>query len=99
VDENRRGGDHRSLVSPATGGAVSSEYVEMLTVGAVWAGVKRDADVLADHVLGELRAQRRLVREAGELVEDEAVARGIICDRVIGALRRMDGVFAAHGIC
>lgn len=99
IEENRQGGDHRSLISPATGSAVASEYVEMLTVGAVWAGVERDADRLADHVLDELRRQRRLVREGGELVPDEAAARDVVRRRAAGALVRMDGLFAAHGIC
>jgi SAM-dependent methyltransferase len=99
IDENRRGGDHHVLISPATGSALGSEYVEMLTVGAVWAGVERDVVRLADHVLGELRAQRRLVREAGELVADEATAREVVQRRVAAALVRIDGLFAAHGIC
>ena len=99
IDENRRGGDHRGLVSPATGGAIDSEHVEMLTLGALWSGHERDADGLTDHVLGELRRQRRLVRENGVLVDDEAAARPIVRARVSSALSRIDGLLTAHGIC
>jgi hypothetical protein len=99
IDENRRGGDHHVLISPATGSALASEYVEMLTGGAIWAGVDRDVERLAEHVLGELRRQRRLVREDGQLVADEAAARPVVQRRVARALERTDGLFAAHGIC
>jgi predicted O-methyltransferase YrrM len=99
IEENRRGGDHRNLVSPATGGALASEYVEMLTLGAVWSGVGRDIDRLTRHVVEQLRLQRRQVREDGALVEDPALETAIVAKRVANALRRVDGLFRAHGIC
>ncbi len=99
IDENRRGGDHGSLISPATGGALGSEYVEMLTVGAVWSGMERDPEQLTDHAVGELRRQRRLVREDGVLVDDEVASRDIVHRRVSRALDRIDGLFTAHGVC
>lgn len=99
IDENRRGGDHSALISPATGGAIGSEYVEMLAVGAIWAGVTPEVEPLADHVLDELRRQRRLVREDGALVTDEAIAAHVVRRRVARALGRVDGLFARHGIC
>jgi hypothetical protein len=98
VDENRRGGDHCSLISPRTGGAVASEYVELLTVGAVWDGVAERVDALTDRVLDELHHQDRLVREAGELVTDPNVERAVVVGRVDRALERIGGVFRAHGI-
>lgn len=98
IEENRRGGDHRSLVSPATGSTIESEYVEMLTLGATWAGLPREPDAIADHVLAELAAQRRLVREAGELLDDPTAARAVVRRRAADALGRIDGLFAAHGI-
>jgi SAM-dependent methyltransferase len=98
IEENRRGGDHRCLISPATGSALGSEYVEMLTVGALWSGLERDLDRLVEHALGELQLQRRLVREDGELVRDAAAAETVVRGRVTKALTRIDGLFAAHGI-
>ena len=46
-----------------------------------------------------VRRQRRQVREGGELVVDESAARAIVRKRAATALARMDGLFAAHGIC
>jgi SAM-dependent methyltransferase len=99
IEENSNGGDHRSLVSPLTGGALGSEYCEMLTIGHVWAGADRDADLLADLVIADLQRQGRLVREKGELVQEWDVARGVVHDRVERTFERMDGIFRRHGIC
>jgi SAM-dependent methyltransferase len=98
IHENRNGGDHQSLVSPRTGGAVTSEYVEMLTMGALWEGEAAEVGPLADRAVAELARQDRLVREAGELIRDPAAARTIIEGRVERALERADGLLRSHGI-
>ena len=49
--------------------------------------------------MGELRRQRRLVREDGVLVDDEVASRDIVHRRVSRALDRIDGLFTAHGVC
>ncbi len=99
IEENRNGGDHRSLVSPLTGGAIASEYVEMLTVGCLLRGEDRDADALTGQIVADLARQRRLVREKGELVNDPAQTHAVVQHRVDRALVRVEGVFRAHGIC
>lgn len=99
VHENAHGGDHRCLIAPAIGGAIVSEYVEMVTLGALWDGMPRDVGVLANHVLEVLARQRRLVREDGELVEEQAAARGIVERRVAGALAKAEGLLTRLGVC
>jgi hypothetical protein len=99
IDENRRGADHGCLVAPATGGAIGSEYVEMLTLGALWDGMPSDAETIADYVLAELRHQDRLVREEGVLIDDQARAREIVLGRITNAFERGDGILEKLGIC
>jgi SAM-dependent methyltransferase len=99
VAENRRGADHHLLVAPAIGGAISSEFVEMLALGAVWDGVPADVVALSDHAMAELGRLEFLVREDGAFVEEPAAARAIVEGRVAGALERMTGVFAQLGVC
>jgi hypothetical protein len=99
IEENRRGADHGCLVAPGTGGAVGSEYVEMMTLGALWDGMPREPDVIADYVLAELQRQDRLVREEGVLIEDRDRARQIVLGRITNAFARADGVLAALGVC
>ena len=100
IDENRRGGDHGSLISPATGGALGSEYVEMLTVGAVWSGMERDPEQLTDHAARGAAPPapprprgRRAGGRRGRLPVTSCTG------RVSTALDRIDGLFTAHGVC
>ncbi len=86
-------------MSPLTGGAIASEYVEMLTVGCLLRGEDRDADALTGQIVADLARQRRLVREKGELVNDPAQTHAVVQHRVDRALVRVEGVFRAHGIC
>jgi SAM-dependent methyltransferase len=99
IAENLRGGDHRALVAPATGAAIESEYVEMLTLGALWSGTPDDVGAITSHVLEQLTRQERLVRENGVLIENVEEARIVVERRVRRALDRAQGAFVQLGIC
>jgi SAM-dependent methyltransferase len=99
IAENRRGGDHGALVAPRIGSAVRSEYVEMLTLGAIWRGEGSSTDSLADVVVADLEMQGRRVVRDGSPVEDAAEARSIIEQRVASTLEKRAGIFAQLAIC
>lgn len=98
IEENRHGGDHRSLVAPVTGSAVGSEYVEMLTLGARWNGAEADVASLVAHAGAELDRQRRWVQEDGVAVLEEPARSEVIEMRVRGAAARTAGLFARLGV-
>jgi SAM-dependent methyltransferase len=98
IDENRHGRNHRHLVAPATGGAVHSEYVEMLTLGAVWDGTDHHIEPLTARVIADLDRQGRAVQEAGETVTDPEERELVVEARVEAALRRLDGSLRQLGV-
>lgn len=88
IEENLRGADHSFLAAPTIGSAVSADYVEMLVIGALWAGAVADRRQLVDYTMTELARQGRHVREAGALLTQPRAARRVIDERVDRALRR-----------
>ncbi|MEO6318241.1 MAG: class I SAM-dependent methyltransferase [Acidimicrobiales bacterium] len=98
IHENRDGADHRSLIAPATGSAIGSEYVEMLALGAFWDGMEPDPAALSQQVLQTLAAQRRQIMDDGLLVPEPVEALTIIERRVRGGLERLRGLFASLAI-
>lgn len=88
IEENARGGDHRCLIAPVTGAALTSEYVEMLSLGLLWDGAPADPLALAPRVLEILATQGRQLREEGQIVEAADQARTIAEARIVGTLER-----------
>lgn len=99
IAENRLSASHEYLVTPATGGAVQSEYVEMLCLGAMWDGAAANVHAISDEVEQLMAKSHRLIREDYRLVTDRSEARLIIEQRVERALSRARGVFEQLGIC
>ena len=98
VEENRLGANHSAFVAPAIGSAIEVDPLEMSAIGAIWAGAPEDVDVLTRHVLAELDAGGRFVREEGELIRDRDAATEIVRRRVAHALELHRGVFVTLGI-
>jgi len=93
IAENRRGADHRCLVAPTLGSSIDSEYIETLTLGAMWEGFSPDAEDLTSRVLKDLDAIDFRVIQDGELIEDATEARMITRQRVERTLDRIAGPF------
>ncbi len=98
IDENAMGGAHECLIAPATGAAVTSEYVEMLAIGLLWDDEATTVDILIEDVLATLDRQGRQLREDWVVVSDPVEARRIARGRIEAAIVRRTGIFSVLGI-
>jgi hypothetical protein len=99
IHDDLEGADHFHLAAPATGGAVRSEFVEMLTLGARWKGSDPDPANLANEALAELERQGRAIqRDDGTPVIDAEESARIVRGRVENALLRSEGILRRLGI-
>lgn len=98
ADELLRGIDRGFVVAPAIGAAVAVEFVELLTLRALWDGAAHDVNALSDHAVATLASMDWQVSEDDEFVTDPVAARAIIEGRVRATLGRIDTRYRRLGI-
>jgi SAM-dependent methyltransferase len=95
---NAIGGELPWLASPLAGTALPADVLETLIVGEMLAGRGADAAALTACVFSQLQRSGRSMQRDGQVVADEAAARGLVGETVAAMQAQRGSLFRQLGI-